>query len=62
MNSKKPSTRQIVKKITEIRVKNNRCWMALLALAVKAKPRLAKRILKQITDNDRSITQWMAKL
>ncbi len=52
----------IVKEVTRIRRKNNNCWMELLALAFKAKPRQAKKIMAAITENDRNVTKWMSRL
>ena len=52
----------IVKEVTKIRRKNNNCWMELLALAFKAKPRQAKKIMESVTKNDRDVTKWMARL
>jgi hypothetical protein len=52
----------IVKEVTKIRRKNNSCWMNLLALAFKSKPRQAKKIMEAITENDRNVTKWMTRL
>lgn len=59
---KKLPQRQIIRQIAAIRGRNNRAWMNLLALALSAKPRKAKRILKGIIDNDRQVTKWTARL
>lgn len=53
---------RVIKKITSIRTKNNKQWMNILKLAFKAKPRLAKKIMASIVENDRLVTHWMAKL
>lgn len=58
----KNTPERVIKKITSIRTRNNKQWMALLKLAFKAKPRLAKNIMSQIVENDRQVTRWMAKL
>ncbi len=52
----------IIKEVTRIRRKNNSCWMLLLGLAMKAKPRQAKKILEAITKNDSLVTKWMGRL
>ncbi len=52
----------VIKEVTRIRRKNNNCWMELLGLAIKAKPRQAKKILQDITENDQKVTKWMKKL
>lgn len=51
-----------IKAITEIRAANNILWMGLLELALKAKKRKAKAIMKKIQKNDRRVTKWMAQL
>jgi len=55
-------TKQAIKKITEIRAKNNLLWMSLLALAVKAKPHKAKAILKKIQNNDKKVMRWTSRI
>lgn len=52
----------IISEVTKIRRKNNNCWMELLGLAMRAKPRQAKRILEAITKNDSLVTKWMGRL
>jgi len=60
---RRPMTNErIIKKITSIRTRNNKQWMALLALAFKAKPRQAGKIMNQITENDRLVTKCMTRL
>lgn len=51
-----------IKLISRIRGRNNRCWMKLLELAVKTKPRQARKILAQITANDKEVTKWLARV
>lgn len=58
---KKRTPSQIVDIVTAIRRRNNICWMNLLRLALKAKPRKAKRIIREITTNDAQVTKWMTK-
>lgn len=55
-------TNRAVKAITEIRAANNILWMGLLELALKAKKRKAKTIMKKIQRNDRRVTKWMDRL
>ncbi len=52
----------IITEVTKIRRKNNKAWMAILRLAFKAKPRLAKKIMIDINKNDAAVTRWMSKL
>lgn len=59
---KKPSTKEIIKAITLARSRNNDHWMKLLELAVTAKPREAKDILRCIKENDERISKWMSHL
>ena len=61
--TRRPMTNdRIIKSITSIRTKNNKQWMRLLALAFKAKPRQAGKIMNQIVENDRQVTKWMSRL
>ena len=53
---------RIIKIITTIRTKNNKCWMNMLRLAYASKPRQAGKIMNQIVDNDKLVTKWMARL
>ena len=62
LKRKRVSHEEIVKIVTQIRGRNNRNWMALLKLALKAKPRLAKNILREIVKNDAKITTWMNRV
>ena len=58
----KMSNDKIIRRIRAIRTKNNRCWMALLSLAVKSNPKKAKEILKQIVANDLLVTKWTSRI
>lgn len=53
---------QIITVITSIRARNNRNWMKLLRLALKAEPAKSKMILMRIAKNDREITRWTEQL
>lgn len=60
---RKPMTNnRIIKKITSIRTKNNKQWMAILALAFRSTPKVAAAIMGHITENDRLVTKWMSRL
>lgn len=60
---RRPMTNErIIKKITSIRTRNNKQWMTILALAFKAKPRQASKIMNHITENDRAVVKWLARL
>jgi hypothetical protein len=52
----------IIEKITEIRAKNNRNWMAILKLAFKYAPEEATKIMNDITGCDAEINQLTKKL
>lgn len=48
--------------ITIIRSNNNRLWMALLRLALKAEPIRAKEIIAKINKNDKEVSEWLGKI
>ena len=52
----------IIRKISRIRVDNNKQWMALLRLALKSEPDKAKSILRRISKNDNNISKLGGKL
>ena len=58
----KLQTKLVIAHIARIRTKNNKLWMALLALAVEARPKKAKEILKKIEANDREVTTWLSRI
>lgn len=53
---------EIISYIAGIRQSNNRCWMNLLRLAFRHSPKEARKIMKQITKNDREISKWCNRL
>jgi len=59
MNKKKTN---IVKKISDIRSKNNINWMNLLKLALTYAPNETKKVLNEINKNDKKISQLVKKL
>jgi hypothetical protein len=59
---KKLPTSQIIATVTRIRSRNNRLWMDLLTLAIKAKPRKAKSIIRKIVQNDKDVSKWMGRV
>lgn len=52
----------IISEVTKIRRKNNNCWMELLGLAFKARPRQARKIMEAVTMNDKAVVRWMSRL
>jgi hypothetical protein len=58
----KPTTKEIIQAVTEIRSYNNQRWMSLLELAITARPKRAKEIIRVIIANDKEITEWISKL
>ena len=54
--------RSIINQITSIRAKNNLHWMGLLRLAIKHAPEEARRLLKDITKNDKDISKLTTRL
>lgn len=59
---KKRNSVQIIKIVEGIRRRNNKLWMGLLVLAVKTKPRKAKVLIREIVENDKKVSQWMARI
>ena len=53
---KKKNYSTIIKKIENLRKKNNINWMDILRLAMKHDPKEAKKILKNINNYDKKIS------
>lgn len=53
---------ELLDEIENIRQTNNRLWMNLVRLALRAKPVEAKAILEAITDNDRKVSNRLGQL
>jgi len=58
----KLQTKMAISQITKIRVRNNKLWMQLLALAVEARPTKAKAIISKISNNDKEVTLWLSRI
>lgn len=56
MNSK------LVDEVEKCRSRNNKLWMAILRLALEAKPVETKSLLSEINKNDRYISDLLGKL
>lgn len=52
----------LIDQIEEIRRKNNVLWMEILRIALETNPKNTKRVIKDITDNDRKISALLEKL
>jgi len=52
----------IIKQIQKIREKNNLLWCGVLDISFKYAPKEAKKIFKNITDNDKKINILSRKL
>ena len=52
----------LISEIEHIRAKNNRLWMAVLRVALIASPVQTKRLLAEINQNDRNISELLGKL
>lgn len=52
----------LINRIQDIRTQNNKLWMSLLRLAMKYAPQAAKKILAEITVNDRAVSRLTARL
>ena len=53
---------KLIKKIENIRKKNNSNWMDILRLAFKLDPIAASKIMKKINHDDKEITKLLSKL
>lgn len=53
---------EIIDKIEKIRSKNNSNWMDILRLAFKYSPQEASKIMVQINNKDKQISNWLSKL
>ena len=53
---------EIIDRVSSIRTRNNILWMNVLKLAFKENPYEARRIMRQISKNDKDVTKWLAKL
>lgn len=51
-----------VSEIEHIRAKNNRLWMAILRVALISSPVQTKKLLSEINNNDRAISELIGKL
>ncbi len=58
----KKKTDTIIDKIKKIREKNNECWMLLLKLAFASNENEAKKIFKNILENDKKISELSKEL
>jgi len=52
---KQEKIKDIINKISEIRINNNKQWMEILKISFKYAPDESKKIFKNITDNDKKI-------
>lgn len=56
------TNKQIIKKISDIRVKNNMKWMKLLEIAFKYCPDQSGEIMGEITHNDMNVSKLSKQL
>lgn len=59
---KKRTSAEIIRIVARIRRKNNQLWMSLMAMAVAAKPRKAKALIRRIVANDQEVSKWMGRI
>ncbi len=52
----------IVGKISDVRASNNRLWMKLLDIALRADPDRAKAVLREINANDKKVSTLLERL
>jgi|TARA_Y100000294_G_scaffold163877_1_gene170156 hypothetical protein len=62
MSKKKKNYLLIIKKIENIRKKNNKNWMNLLRLAFQKSPKQAAKIMSKIYKDDNLISELVKKL
>ena len=62
MKKKINQSLNVIKKIENIRSKNNKNWMDLLRLSFKLDPKNSSIILRKITDFDKRISKLTNKL
>lgn len=62
MKARTKRERMIVRRVTAIRSRNNRLWMTILTIALESSPIKAKKIIRQITDNDRKVSAWLSRV
>lgn len=52
----------LIDRIANIRVNNNKLWMDVLKLAFKHAPIKAAHLIKEITDNDKKVSSLSSQL
>ena len=58
----KRTGKRAIEIIQRIRSRNNRNWMALLELALAARPRETRKLLAQISENDEEVRKWLTRV
>ena len=53
---------QIIKKIENVRKKNNVQWMNILRIAIKSSPKDTNKVIKKINSNDKAISKLVSSL
>lgn len=56
------TTSDLIDQVEEVRRDNNRLWMQLLRIALKAAPEEAKATLTKINENDKLIGELLGKV
>lgn len=57
MDDKELNQLERINQISNIRVKNNRCWMHILRIAWQHAPQEAAKALNEIQENDKKINE-----
>ena len=52
----------LIKKIQKIRSRNNANWMNILRLAFKYAPKVSRKLMKKINNDDKKISNLVYKL
>ena len=58
----KHANKNLLNSVSKIRVKNNKLWMQVLALAIEARPEEARKLIRGITSNDQEVSRLMAEI
>ena len=52
----------LLRRVQEIRVANNKCWMDIMRIALNEAPRKTRALLTEIIDNDAEVTRLMKQV
>lgn len=55
-------SKRTIEEIAKVRARNNGLWMAVLEIALEAAPEKTKKVLHEISINDRTISAMFGEL